>query len=152
VTVVSDCVRQMPTSSHSISSSKCGWRILYAFRTDQVFSLSRSVLQWAYSGPSNFERFDVRTTWNSKKNSRGTRFWSSNNSLKVEHKTLCRHMVAFSLNLVSRAVARSVLPWLVQWASRKFSLFLSVLFISFGYIYIIFNNTHSYYHKKITRN
>jgi hypothetical protein len=59
-----------------------------------------------------------------------------------------RHVVAFSLCLVARAVARLVLPWLIQWASRKFSLFLSLLFISLGYFYTIFNYTHSKWHQR----
>jgi hypothetical protein len=46
-----------------------------------------------------------------------------------------RHVVAFSLCLVACAVAQPVLPWLVQWSSCKFSLFLSVLFIPLAYFY-----------------
>jgi hypothetical protein len=47
------------------------------------------------------------------------------------------HVVAFSLCLVARAVAWSVLSWLVQWASRKFSL-LFKRFIYLVYVYIIY--------------
>jgi hypothetical protein len=55
---------------------------------------------------------------------------------KPNRESRSRHVIAFSLCLGARAVARSVLPWLVQWASRKFNLFLSVLFISLVYFYI----------------
>jgi hypothetical protein len=54
-----------------------------------------------YSGPSNFEQFDVRTTWNSNKK------FEENPGLKVEQKlgksnkeSRGRHVVAFSLCLV----------------------------------------------------
>jgi hypothetical protein len=50
-----------------------------------------------YSGPSNFERFDFRTTWNSNKK------FEENPVLKLEQKLESRtknHVVAFSLCLV----------------------------------------------------
>jgi hypothetical protein len=50
-----------------------------------------------YSGHSNFERFDVRTTWNSNKK------FEENPGLKLEQKLESRtknHVVAFSLCLV----------------------------------------------------
>jgi hypothetical protein len=52
---------------------------------------------YRYSGPSNFERFDVRTTWNSNKK------FEENPVLKLEQKFESRaknHVVAFSLYLV----------------------------------------------------
>jgi hypothetical protein len=88
------------------------WATFIAVQISQFLELTNPNERYInYSGPSNFERSDVPTTRNSNKESRG------------------RHVIAFSLWLVACAVARSVLPWLVQWASRKFSLFLNVLYI-----------------------
>jgi hypothetical protein len=66
--------------------------------------------------------------------SKKIRFWNSKKKLEIQ---IENHVVAFSLYLVAWVVAQSVLPWLVQWASRKFSPFSSVLFISLAYFYIL---------------
>jgi hypothetical protein len=100
--------------------------------------------KFKYSGPSNFERFDVRTTWNSNKN------FEENPVLKLEQKlesgTNSHVVVTWSPSLSAWSHAQL----LGQFSRDGFSehlansvCFLSLLFISLSYFYIIFNNTHS---------
>jgi hypothetical protein len=87
---------------------------------------------WAIcSGLLNFERYDVRTTWNSNK--------KFDNPIFKLKQSRGRHVV--SLCLFTCEVPRSVLPWLVHWPTRKFNLLLSVLFIYLGYFCIMFNTS-----------
>jgi hypothetical protein len=100
-----------------------------------------------YSRPSNFERFDIRTTWNSNKK------FEENPILKLEQRiTWSRHVVGRLLSLLGRTcscsvsspVTGSVSISKIQSDFKRFnSWVIFILFLIMGYIYIIFNNTHS---------
>jgi hypothetical protein len=88
---------------------------------------NEAVVTIIYSGPSNFERFDVRTTLNWNKE------FEENPVLKLKQNLESRrknHVVAF-LCLVARAVARLVLSdgFSEHLANSAFYLFLLVIFI-----------------------
>jgi alpha-N-acetylglucosamine transferase len=90
-------------------------------------------LYYKYSGFLNFERFDVRTTWNSNKK------FEENPVLKLEQRITWSPLSAWSHAQLLSQFSRD---WFSEHLTNSVSFF-SVLFISLGYFYITFNNTYS---------
>jgi hypothetical protein len=101
---------------------------------------------WAHSGPPNFERFDVRITWNSNKKFQVNRFCNSNEHSEVEQRS-SRGRLLYLLTSVAHAVSQSGRSgrfgqvfhdcWGRDYANSVYVL--NVLFIYLCYFYIVFN-------------
>jgi hypothetical protein len=122
-----------------------GWSMISCLNFESVYTKSVPIIIWTHTSDS--QRLWIYLYRKIKKIY--MKKFEENPVLKVEQR------IAWSLRgrllslcLVACAVARSVLPWLVSEHLANSFRFLSILFISLGYFYIIFNSIHSKWHQR----